>query len=101
MLWLAGGGGSLWLAGLTLYCLVMGSLTSYARARAEALGMQAKGGIAERADRLVLILVGTFFADVLDSEPLLVVALVLLAVASTVTVGQRVLGVRWQALAHE
>ena len=31
----------------------MGSVTSYARARAESLGMQAKVGIAERADRLV------------------------------------------------
>jgi CDP-diacylglycerol---glycerol-3-phosphate 3-phosphatidyltransferase len=101
VLWFAGGGGSLWLAGLALYCLVMGNLTSYARARAEALGMQAKGGIAERADRLVLILVATFFADALDFEPLLAVALVLLAVASTVTVGQRVLSVRRQALAHE
>ena len=37
----------------------MGAVTSYARARAESLGMQAKGGIAERADRLVAILVMT------------------------------------------
>ena len=35
----------------------MGATTSYARARAESLGMEAKGGIAERADRLVAILV--------------------------------------------
>jgi CDP-diacylglycerol---glycerol-3-phosphate 3-phosphatidyltransferase len=95
------GSDSLWLAGLALYCLVMGNLTSYVRARAEALGMQARGGVAERADRLVVILVATFFAGALDFEPLLVAALVLLAVASTVTVGQRVLGVRRQALAHE
>jgi CDP-diacylglycerol---glycerol-3-phosphate 3-phosphatidyltransferase len=101
VLWFAAGGDALWLAGLALYCLVMGNLTSYARARAEALGMQAKGGIAERADRLVLILVATFFAGVLNFRPLLVAALVVLAVASTVTVAQRVLGVRRQALAHE
>lgn len=98
VLWFAGGGDALWLAALALYCLVMGNLTSYARARAEALGMQAKGGIAERADRLVLILVATFFAGVLDFLPLLVAALVLLAVASTVTVVQRMVGVRRQAL---
>ena len=98
VLWFAGGGDSLWLAALALYCLVMGNLTSYARARAESLGMQAKGGIAERADRLVLILVATFFADALDFLPLLVAALVLLAVASTVTVVQRMVGVRRQAL---
>jgi CDP-diacylglycerol---glycerol-3-phosphate 3-phosphatidyltransferase len=98
VLWFAGGGDALWLAALALYCLVMGNLTSYARARAESLGMQAKGGIAERADRLVLILVATFFADALDFLPLLVAALVLLAVASTVTVVQRMVVVRRQAL---
>ena len=34
------------LAALALYCLVTGWLTSYARARAESLGMEAKGGLA-------------------------------------------------------
>jgi CDP-diacylglycerol---glycerol-3-phosphate 3-phosphatidyltransferase len=101
VLWFAGGGDAWWLAALALYCLVMGNLTSYARARAESLGMQARGGLAERSDRLVLVLVATFFADVLGFRPLLVAALVVLAVASTVTVGQRVVGVRRQALAHE
>src|SRR5215217_7935378 len=36
---------------LSLYCLVLGNLTSYARAKAESLGLDAKGGIAERSDR--------------------------------------------------
>jgi phosphatidylglycerophosphate synthase len=98
VLWFAGDGDALWLAGLALYCLVVGNLTSYARAKAESLGMQARGGIAERSDRLVLILVATFFAGALDLRPLLVAALALLAVASTVTVVQRMLGVRRQAL---
>jgi len=43
---------------LSLFCLVAGNLTSYARAKAESLGLDAKGGIAERSDRLVLILTG-------------------------------------------
>ena len=30
-----------------------GNLTSYARAKAESLGLDARGGIAERSDRLV------------------------------------------------
>jgi CDP-diacylglycerol---glycerol-3-phosphate 3-phosphatidyltransferase len=34
------------LAALALYCLVMGSVTSYARARAESLGLVAWGGLA-------------------------------------------------------
>src|SRR5918998_3327937 len=50
------------LAALAIYCLSMGSVTSYARARAESLGMQAKVGIAERSDRLVSILVVTGLA---------------------------------------
>ena len=98
-LYYAGPGDSLRLTGLAIYCLVLGSVTSYARARAEALGMQAKVGIAERSDRLVAILVMTGLAGIFDLPVLIVVALVVLAVASTVTVLQRVLLVRRQALA--
>ena len=87
------------LAALALYCLVMGSVTSYARARAESLGMEAKGGIAERADRLVAILVMTGLAALFDVPVLIPVTLGLLAVASTITVVQRILTVRRQALA--
>ena len=52
---------------LSLACLVLGSITSYARARAESLGMTAKGGIAERSDRLVAILVMTGLAGLFDA----------------------------------
>lgn len=84
---------------LTLYCLVMGSVTSYARARAESLGMDAKGGIAERADRLVAILVMTGFAGIFDAPVLIYATLWALAFANTYTVAYRVLKVRRQALA--
>src|SRR5699024_780509 len=60
-----GPGDNDWFVALAVYCLAMGSVTSYARARAEALGMQAKVGLAERADRLVSILVITGVADLL------------------------------------
>jgi len=99
VLYYIGPGDSEPLAALALYCLTMGSLTSYARARAESLGMQAKGGIAERADRLVAILVMTGFAGIFDFPPLVAVALAVLAVASTITVVQRILLVRSQAKA--
>ena len=87
------------LAALALYCLVMGSVTSYARARAESLGMEAKGGLAERADRLVAILVMTGLAAIFDFLVLIPITLGVLAVASTITVVQRILTVRRQALA--
>jgi CDP-diacylglycerol--glycerol-3-phosphate 3-phosphatidyltransferase/CDP-diacylglycerol--inositol 3-phosphatidyltransferase len=100
-----GPGDNEWFAALAVYCLSMGSVTSYARARAESLGMQAKVGIAERADRLVSILVITGLADLLrhlgvDDRVLwaIPVTLGVLAVASTVTVAQRVKVVRDQAL---
>lgn len=86
---------------VTLWCLVMGSVTSYARARAESLGMDAKGGIAERADRLVSILVMTGLGALLDLPILMYVTLWALAVASTYTVVFRVLKVRRQALAAD
>jgi CDP-diacylglycerol--glycerol-3-phosphate 3-phosphatidyltransferase len=101
-----GPGDSHWKAALAMYCLTMGSVTSYARARAESLGMQAKVGIAERSDRLVSILVMTGLADLLrhlgvpDGVMWLIpITLAVLAVASTVTVVQRILVVRRQGLA--
>jgi CDP-diacylglycerol---glycerol-3-phosphate 3-phosphatidyltransferase len=101
-----GPGDSEWKAALAVYCLSMGAVTSYARARAESLGMQAKVGIAERSDRLVSILVMTGLADLLRILGvgdwimwLIPITLAVLAVASTVTVVQRILVVRQQALA--
>src|SRR3954470_12305598 len=98
-LYYVGPGDSEPLAALALYCLVMGSVTSYARARAESLGMQANVGIAERSDRLVSILLMTGLADLLNLMFLLPLTLAVLAGASTVTVVQRILLVRSQAKA--
>lgn len=85
---------------LSLVCLVMGSVTSYARSRAEALGYQAKVGIAERSDRLVSILVMTGLNGLLGLPWLTYITLWALAFASTITVGQRIWVVRQQALAE-
>ncbi len=100
-LYFAGEGDSFLYLCVTLWCLVMGSVTSYARARAESLGMDAKGGIAERADRLVSILVMTGLGAIFDLPILMEVTLWVLAVASTVTVVQRIWVVRAQALAAQ
>lgn len=85
------------IAELALLCLVLGSLVSYARARAEGLGMSGAGGIAERADRLVAVLVATGFVGLGVPEVVLTVTLVVLALASAFTVGQRIVGVRRQS----
>jgi len=85
---------------LSLVCLLMGAVTSYARSRGETLGFSVKVGIAERADRLVAILVMTGLSAIFDLPILLHIALWALAIASTITVGQRVWVVRKQAMAE-
>lgn len=101
VLYFAGPGDSTLYLALSLYCLVMGSVTSYARARAESLGMDAKGGLAERADRLVLILVATGLGAIFDVPVLMQAALWILAFANTYTVVFRVEKVRRQAVAAD
>jgi CDP-diacylglycerol--glycerol-3-phosphate 3-phosphatidyltransferase len=74
--------------------LVMSLLTSYARAKAESLDATCTVGIAERAERNLIIWIALLFSGiVIDITPY---ALVLLAVVSTITVVQRILFVRKQ-----
>jgi CDP-diacylglycerol--glycerol-3-phosphate 3-phosphatidyltransferase len=80
-----------WLLAGSLLCLVLGTLTSYIRARAEGLGMNATVGIAERAERLIAVLVGTGLTGrPFDVPYVLAVAIWLLVAASAITVGQRI-----------
>ena len=99
VLWYAGGGNNVLMAGLALACLILGSVVSYAKARAESLGMTANVGIAERADRLVAVLVTTGLVGLGLPEVVLTVVLAVLAVASLVTVIQRMWAVRVQGFA--
>jgi len=97
VLWYAGDGGTPYLAALALACLILGSVVSYSKARAEGLGMTANVGIAERADRLVAVLIATGLVGLGVPEVLLTVVLSLVALASLITVIQRMLEVRRQA----
>ena len=91
--WFALGGHSRLLAGVALYCLVAGILVSYAKARAEGLGLRCDVGIAERTERLLIGLVAAGLSG-LGVPYVLPAGLWLLAAASTVTFGQRVLAAR-------
>lgn len=95
--WFTGRGDDRLLAAVALYCLVSGVVVSYAKARAEGLGMRCDVGIAERAERLTLVFAGTIAVGLGAPDVVLTVALWLLAVATTVTVGQRTVEVRRQA----
>ncbi len=82
-----------------LAALVFGSVVPYARARAEGLGMTANVGLAERADRLVVVLVATFLVGVELGDWIMAGALWLLALSAFVTVIQRMVYVKKQAVA--
>jgi CDP-diacylglycerol--glycerol-3-phosphate 3-phosphatidyltransferase len=97
-MWWAGNGHNNAMAALAMYNLATGSFVSYARARAESLDMQATVGMAERADRLVAVLVTTGL-DGLGVPYVLRTALIVVAVASSITVVQRIWAVRGQAMA--
>ncbi len=97
LLWYAGRGDDLLLTGVALWCLVAGALTSYVKARAEGIGLSCDVGIAERSERLIVILVATGLSGLFDLPALRTGALWLLAVATTVTVGQRLVEVRRQS----
>jgi CDP-diacylglycerol--glycerol-3-phosphate 3-phosphatidyltransferase len=80
----------------TLICLVTSQVISYIKARAEASGLNGGGGLIERPERLIIVLLGAGLSD-LPGYPIpmaLHVAMWLLAVASLMTVGQRLHTVR-------
>lgn len=92
-LWYAGDGNSTTMCAVSLYVLVAGVVTSYAKARAESLGLTCNVGIAERSERLIAILALTGFSGLLDLPVLIKVALWGLAAATTITVVQRIVTV--------
>jgi CDP-diacylglycerol---glycerol-3-phosphate 3-phosphatidyltransferase len=81
-------------AALALVTLVLSFLVSYAKACAEGLGFDCNVGLIERAERLIIMIVALVFSALLPA------ALVVLAIASLVTLGQRIVHVRRQASAR-
>lgn len=98
ILWLAGTKHDMGLAALALFCLVSGAIVSYVKARAEGLGFTCNVGIAERSERLIVVLVAVGLHG-LGLPYVLPAGLWLLAVASAVTVVQRLVVVYRQAVA--
>src|SRR5918995_1572488 len=89
--WFSGPGDSRPLVLACLLCLVLGTLISYVKARAEGAGLRCDVGLVERPQRLVIVLAGTGL-DGLGLPYALAVALWALVVLSADTVGQRVGG---------
>ena len=94
--WAAFGLQSAALVVATLICLVTSQVISYVKARAEASGLRGDGGLIERPERLIIVLLGAALSDLpfFPMPIVLHIAMWLLAVASLVTVAQRVHTVR-------
>ncbi|RBP99291.1 phosphatidylinositol phosphate synthase [Bifidobacterium xylocopae] len=93
--WIAHGasGGDIWAQvgmAAALFAIMTSFVTSYARARAEAEGFEAKNGIATRSDRLVIILAGMALTGAGLPLAWLVCFLLLLDLLGLVTVCQRI-----------
>jgi len=71
--------------------MAISSLISYQRAKAESLGLDAKGGLMERAERVVLLCIGLLF------EPLLIPVLWVMLALTAITAVQRFVKVWRQA----
>ncbi len=87
-IWFVRGGHDPLMAALSLFCLVVGALVSYVKARAEGLGFQANVGIAERPERMVTTFVATGLSG-LGVPYILQIGLWGLAAASVITLVQR------------
>ncbi len=89
---------SIWVQAAALVCLVGGFLISYARARAESVGLDCAVGIAERTERMLIVLIPAFLYG-LGVPYILPAALFVLAVLVMITVWQRFAHVYRQAMA--
>ena len=70
---------------------------SYVRARAESQGVECNIGIAERAVRMIILMLGAVLAVIFHSNIIFTCFIYILVILSYITVGQRVLYV-WKAL---
>jgi CDP-diacylglycerol--glycerol-3-phosphate 3-phosphatidyltransferase len=89
VVWFMLGGHNPLLAGVSLFCLVIGLLVSYTKARAEGLGLRCDVGLIERPERMLISLIAVGVSG-LGVPYILNVGLWALAAGSAFTLGQRV-----------
>ena len=88
VIWFMLGGHNPLLAGVSLFCLIAGILVSYAKARAEGLGLRCDVGLIERPERMLISLIAVGVSG-LGVPYILNVGLWALAVGSAFTFAQR------------
>ena len=88
-----------WVVLLIILAIAGSLMVSYARARAEGLGIDCKIGLMERPERVTLIVIGSLVAPIPVVGPLLLtLMLLLLAVLTNLTAIQRIFHVKNQIL---
>ena len=87
--------GDTWLIAGGLLALIAGQVVSYAKARAEAVGATANVGLAERAERLIVVGIAVLLTG-FGVPYVLAIAVWLIGVAGVITVLQRKVEVRRQ-----
>jgi CDP-diacylglycerol--glycerol-3-phosphate 3-phosphatidyltransferase len=87
----------------TVLAVLASLMVSYTRARAEALGVECKVGLATRPVRVVLLSIGLVFGagDLISDVDLLAASIYAIAALTAFTVGQRVWHVRGELKAME
>ncbi len=83
------------MAAVIIMAIAGSLLTSYVRARAEGLGVECKIGLMQRPERITFISTGAIIGSLFDlifstHQPLLILALIGIAVLSNITVLQRI-----------
>lgn len=84
-----------WVMAGAITALVTGQVTSYAKARAEAVGATANVGIAERAERLIILGIAVLLTG-FGVPVILAIAVWVIAILGVVTIIQRMVVVRRQ-----
>jgi CDP-diacylglycerol--glycerol-3-phosphate 3-phosphatidyltransferase len=84
-----------WRVWAAIFALLGGMMVSYARARAEGLGLQCEVGLLQRPERFVLLGFGSMFSSILThlfggNQALLTLVIAVLAVLTNITAVQRI-----------
>jgi CDP-diacylglycerol--glycerol-3-phosphate 3-phosphatidyltransferase len=84
-----------WPMWIPFFTFLGSTMVSYTRARAEGLGIECKVGFMQRAERMILLVLGTLIGTIFKVfDPAMIVVLTAIAVISNITALERTLHVR-------
>jgi len=86
-----------WILWVLALAFLGSTMVSYTKARAEGLGLQCQLGIMQRAERLVLLILGTLIGLISQRfDQVMIITIIILALASNITAIQRIIFVYQQ-----